>query len=112
MKCTERAVSAFRSGVEPLVDSAAGIALATKKGFSRGGLTVHGKLAAMAHGDGLLLKLPKSRASDLVAAGAAVRFDAGKGRPMREWVVVSSAKSEDWQTLAKEAVHFVSPGGL
>jgi hypothetical protein len=56
--------------------------------------------------DRLVVKLPKPRVAELVASGAGEPFDAGKGTPMKEWLVV--ADSGDWEGLAEEALAFVS----
>ena len=43
----------------------------------------------------------------LIAAGQGESFDAGKGRPMREWVAVSTEDPDEWRRLATEAAAFV-----
>jgi hypothetical protein len=74
---------------------------------SNPGLRVRGKIFAMLARGELVLKLPKEEVDELVASGAGVRFDAGKGRPMKEWVVVSARASRSWGTLAQRALTFV-----
>ena len=74
---------------------------------SRGQLKVDGRIFAMLVKDELVLKLPRSRVDELVAAGDGVNFDAGKGRPMREWFVLSSRSKLEWLALVKEALAFV-----
>jgi hypothetical protein len=59
----------------------------------------------LAH-DELVLTLPAHRCVELVAAGRARPFDAGKGRPMKEWITLPDAP-ESWPTLADEALAFV-----
>ena len=59
----------------------------------------------------LVLKLPRRRVDDLVEGGAAKRFDAGKGRPMREWASISTAQADTWPDLAAEAFEFVGSIG-
>jgi len=41
------------------------------------------------------------------ALGAGERFDANRGRPMREWLEVHSESPDDWLDLAREAPQFV-----
>ena len=57
----------------------------------------------------LVVKLPKDRAASLVASGVGKPFDPGKGRLMKEWLTVTSAKAS-WTSLVKEAHEFVSAG--
>ena len=71
------------------------------------GLRVGGKIFAMLVRGELVVKLPGDRVDELVDAGVAVRFDAGKGRPMREWASVSPAVSRRWRGLVEEARAFV-----
>lgn len=53
--------------------------------FGSTGLKVHGKTFAMLVKGRLVVKLPRHRVEELLAAGAGDRFDPGHGRPMREW---------------------------
>jgi TfoX/Sxy family transcriptional regulator of competence genes len=71
------------------------------------GLRVSGKVFAMLVRSELVVKLPKDRVDELVGAGAARRFDAGKGRPMKEWASVSASASRRWKALVEEARTFV-----
>jgi hypothetical protein len=81
------------------------------KGFgSSGQLKVEGRIFAMLVRDELVLKLPRERVDQLVAAREGVRFDAGKGTPMREWFVLSPASTMQWTLLAREAYAFVKKG--
>lgn len=77
---------------------------------SNPGLRVDGHIFAMLVRDRLVVKLPKDRVDELVASGAAIHFDAGKGRPMREWAMVEPASDVDWDRLALEAHSFVAGG--
>jgi len=71
------------------------------------GLRVGGKIFAMLVRGELVLKLPAARCEVLVFADAAVPFDRGQGRPLREWVVVSDEIESDWPALARESLEFV-----
>jgi hypothetical protein len=78
------------------------------KGFgSSGQLKVHGRIFAMLVRGELVLKLPRARVEELVAQRHGVNFDAGKGKPMKEWFVLSSTSSKAWAPLAQEALDFV-----
>jgi hypothetical protein len=77
-------------------------------GFGRNeGLRVGGRIFAMLVRGELVVKLPGERVDELVDAGVAVRFEAGKGRPMREWAAVASSASRRWRGLVEEARAFV-----
>ena len=71
------------------------------------GLRVSGKIFAMLVRGELVVKLPKDRVDELVDLGAARRFDAGKGRPMKEWASVPTSASRRWKGLVEEAKTFV-----
>jgi hypothetical protein len=95
----------FATIVERLRD-APGVTEGT--GFGRNpGLRVNGKIFAFLRAGELVVKLPADRCAQLVADGAAVPFDAGKGRPMREWVLFGARDADDWLGAAEEALAFV-----
>ncbi len=56
---------------------------------------------------GLVVKLPRERVDALIATGRGRPFGAGKGRPMKEWVTVTTDAEETWASLAREALQFV-----
>ena len=75
----------------------------TGKEFGSGALKVNGKIFAMISSKGeFVLKLSEERVNELVAAGKGSRFDPGRGRVMKEWLVVT-ADHTLWIPLAKEA---------
>jgi hypothetical protein len=79
------------------------------KGFgSSGQLRAGGKIFAMLVGGELVVKLPRRRVDELVSGRHGRRFDAGKGKPMAEWFVLSRSSTEAWLPLAREALEFVS----
>jgi len=65
----------------------------------------------MLSGGCLVVKLPRARIDELVAAGAGVRFDAGKGTPLKEWFVLADASDLAWLDLAREALAFAAQSG-
>lgn len=82
------------------------------KGFgSSGQLKVRGRIFAMLVRGELVLKLPRARVDELVESGEGTRFDAGTGRPMREWFVLAPAATRRWLPLTKEALDFVQEAG-
>ena len=78
--------------------------------FGSSALKVDGSIFAMLTRGELVVKLPRARVSELVASGAGRPFDAGKGSPMKEWVVVADPDLEEWRVLAEEALAFVGRG--
>ena len=55
----------------------------------------------------LIVKLPESRVSELIAVGHADPF-APAGRRFRQWAAISSARQERWSELLTEAQSFVA----
>ncbi|MFI5300709.1 MAG: TfoX/Sxy family protein [Polyangiales bacterium] len=79
---------------------------ATRRAFGSNALKVKGRIFAMLVRGELVLKLPQARVVALIAAGKAGPFDAGKGKPMKEWATIESSPGE-WSALAREARAFV-----
>jgi hypothetical protein len=78
------------------------------KGFgSTGQLKIGGRIFAMLVRGELVVKLPRERVETLVESGDGRYFDAGKGKPMREWLVLSATSKKQWLPLAKQAMDFV-----
>jgi hypothetical protein len=81
------------------------------KGFgSSGQLRIDGKIFAMLVRDELVVKLPRRRVDELVSGRHGRPFDAGKGKPLREWFVLSPSSDKRWLALAEEALEFVRGG--
>ncbi|MCS0500373.1 TfoX/Sxy family protein [Protaetiibacter mangrovi] len=76
--------------------------------FSTEGLGIRGKIfAVVPHAGGLMVKVPESRADELVADGSVQRM-VMRGREMREWVVMPDAASDaDWSALLEEAFAYL-----
>lgn len=96
----------FASLVESLAGSD-GAEVANGRGFGSGTLQVRGRIFAMASGGRLILKLPAVRVAELISSGEGVAFDAGRGRPMREWIALSGRPATPNLELAREALAFV-----
>lgn len=78
------------------------------RSFGAGAIKTNGKIFAMLVNGSLVLKLPKQRVDALVESARGMRFDANKGRPMKEWIVLDASHSDaQWLELAREAKAFV-----
>jgi hypothetical protein len=55
----------------------------------------------------LVVKLPGDRVAALLAEGVGAQFDAGKGTPMKHWVMLDERTESRWLALAHEAAGFV-----
>jgi TfoX/Sxy family transcriptional regulator of competence genes len=78
----------------------------TGGGFGSGALRYQKKIFAMLVRDRLVVKLPRKRVDELVAEGSGERFDANRGKPMKEWFALDDEADLNWSTLAKEALEF------
>jgi hypothetical protein len=67
-----------------------------------------GKFFAFVAGGQLVVKLPAERVTELIASGQGRVFDAGKGRPMKEWVGLSPADEAACAAYMREARKFVT----
>ena len=79
-----------------------------RRGFGSGALTVDGRIFAMVSDGSIVLKLPGEGVAGLLATGEGKAFDAGKGRPMKEWVALRDTSAERTLSLAREARDFVA----
>jgi hypothetical protein len=84
---------------------------ASSRSFGSDALRVHGRIFAMVSGGRLVLKVPARRVAELIQAGDGYPFDAGKGRPMKEWVAIDADRGDRWLALATEALGFVGGSG-
>jgi hypothetical protein len=78
------------------------------RGFGSSALKVNGSIFAMLTGGRLVVKLPRDRVDALIKIGVGEPFDAGKGRPMKEWLTVTGEDGETWLGLTQEALDFVA----
>lgn len=77
------------------------------KGFGSRALKVKGKIFAMISSKSeFVVKLPTARAAELVTAGQAKYFDAGRGKAMKEWAAITGGERL-WLPLAKQSRAFV-----
>ena len=77
------------------------------RGFGSQALKVERSIFAMVTRGALVVKLPRDRVEALIAEGAGVPFDGGKGRPMKEWLAVTADDDNTRLALAREALDFV-----
>jgi hypothetical protein len=95
---------------ESLCDEYAGVSGVTVpaggSGFGSNAIKINKSIFAMLVNDRLVVKLPAARVAELIAARDGVPFDAGKGKPMKEWVglIVDDAAVRQ---LFAEAMTFV-----
>ena len=75
-------------------------------GFGSSALKINNSIFAMLVGDRLVVKLPRSRVTALIESGVGEPFDAGKGKPMKEWVGLRGDERTCRQLVA-EALSFV-----
>lgn len=76
--------------------------------FHSEGLKSGGKFFAFNRNDELVVKIAQERVAQLIAEGAGWPFDAGKGRPMREWVVLRPTDLASCTSHVAEALEFMT----
>jgi hypothetical protein len=101
--------------VETMFEAVAGRLVAENPGLeqarmfgSTGLRTESGKFAGFARGDELVVKLPADRVGELLETGEGSVFDAGKGKPMKEWVTLHPADEQALEGYLLEAREFVA----
>ena len=83
-------------------------AVGSGRGFGANALQVDGRIFAMVTDGHLVLKLPNGRVAEFIADGRGAPFDAGKGRPMKEWVGLSPGDETECAAYMREARQFVA----
>jgi hypothetical protein len=94
----------FEQLVDELVDIDGVTPPSPGRGFGSSALKYHGKIFAMLVRGHLVVKLPKARVTELVAAGEGTHFDANKGTPMKEWFTLAEPTTLSWSGLSHEAL--------
>jgi hypothetical protein len=75
-------------------------------GFGSNAIKINKSIFAMLVNDRLVVKLPAGRVADLISSGDGLPFDAGKGKPMKEWVGLT-VDDDACRVLVAEAMAFV-----
>jgi hypothetical protein len=75
-------------------------------GFGSNAIKINKSIFAMLVDDRLVVKLPAARVAELISAGQGMPFDAGKGKPMKEWVGLTG-DDDACRDLVAEAMTFV-----
>jgi hypothetical protein len=75
-------------------------------GFGSNAIKINKSIFVMLVNDRLVVKLPAVRVAELISSGDGLPFDAGKGKPMKEWVALS-VDDEACRELVAEAMVFV-----
>ena len=79
-------------------------------GFGSNAIKINKSIFAMLVNDRLVVKLPAGRVAELISSGDGLPFDAGKGKPMKEWVGLT-VDDDACRDLIAEAMRFVGRGG-
>jgi hypothetical protein len=75
-------------------------------GFGSNAIKINRSIFAMLVNDRLVVKLPAGRVAELISSGDGLPFDAGKGKPMKEWVGLT-VDDDACRELVAEAMRFV-----
>jgi TfoX/Sxy family transcriptional regulator of competence genes len=77
-------------------------------GFGSNAIKINKSIFAMLVNNQLVVKLPAARVAELISTGDGAPFDAGKGKPMKEWVELTADDEDACRRLVAEAMAFVS----
>jgi hypothetical protein len=75
-------------------------------GFGSNAIKINKSIFAMLVNDRLVVKLPAARVAELISSDKGLPFDAGKGKPMKEWVALTVDVAASRELVA-EAMAFV-----
>jgi hypothetical protein len=95
---------------ESLCEAYAGVSGVTVpqggSGFGSNAIKINKSIFVMLVNDRLVVKLPAVRVAELISSGDGLPFDAGKGKPMKEWVALT-VNAAACRELVAEAMAFV-----
>lgn len=78
------------------------------KGFGSSALKVNGHtFALLTSRSEVVVKLPRAPLEGLIRSGDGVAYDAGKGRPMTEWLVIRPDSAIEWEAIGEEGSHLL-----
>ncbi|UUZ80171.1 hypothetical protein LJK88_35205 [Paenibacillus sp. P26] len=86
------------------------IAGGMKRFGASGELRAGGKMFAFCSKERLIVKLPQRRVAELIADGRGQPCVMGRGRTMREWVVIGQEQRPEWLSIAMESKQFIGSG--
>jgi hypothetical protein len=75
-------------------------------GFGSNAIKINKSIFAMLVHGRLVVKLPAGRVAELISSGDGLPFDAGKGKPMKEWASLT-VDEDACRDLVAEAMAFV-----
>ena len=75
-------------------------------GFGSNAIKINKSIFTMLVNERLVVKLPAVRVTELISSGGGLPFDAGKGKPMKEWVALT-VDAAACRELVAEAMAFV-----
>lgn len=75
----------------------------TKQGNS---LKYKRKMFLMLNNERFIVKLPAERVATLLESGEGLPYDAGTGKPLKEWLIISRIDLESWIKYGEEAKAF------
>jgi hypothetical protein len=106
MSATGSQAALFESLCDEYADEAGVTGPGGGSGFGSNAIKINKSIFVMLVNDRLVVKLPAKRVGELIAAGDGVPFDAGKGKPMKEWVELTT-NDDACRGLVAEAMAFV-----
>ena len=64
------------------------------------------KMFLMLNQERFVVKLPAERVAALIESGEGLPFDAGTGKPLKEWLIISAIDLQSWIKFGEEAKAF------
>jgi len=77
--------------------------------FGMPNVKLNGKAVFGLFGDAMVFKLPETKVAKALEVPGAALFDPMGGRPMKQWVQIPIAQSDEWFVHAQAAVQGMDP---